>query len=563
MPGLLDMFGGDADPKTQGLLAAAAQILQASGPSLMPHSFGQIAGAGVQGFQQGREQALQQQRERMQMDMLAQQVASATRKNNLINNVIESTFGGGQQSPQAPQAPQPLPMGSTDSDGRTISTPGFFPPSSQASQPSAPGVGAAGFGGVPSSAIAADLAFNNGAKIGEWVNDRAKPTDFAKQLIQSGIAQGSPLFNQLMQANVAKQNYVAPVNTRPGSIIRDPFTQKPIAYNPHIPDGGTPLFDASGNVVGVNALPGATDVTEGMARATAAGKNSVEPITAYDGTQPVFTNKKDAASGGASYTGAPLTPESLEKLKGWAAAGDANSKMLLDAYTASQNKRLTPGLAPGMAESQSALATTGAKRYTDLISQASESPTRVNVYDNILNLSREGVASGPGEAWKNKVKGFAANTPLLGSVVHNWRDDVAGFQELNKFMYQNAQRNWQAAGGTGTDSQLEAFTKANPNDTMFPQALQKMAEWGKAGELALQGKANAMQQWKDANGGNVANQDQFERAWRNNFDPVLFQLKTMDPQSAAQYVANMKAKDPKGYANLMMKATALKNIGGL
>jgi hypothetical protein len=531
----------------------------------MPHSFGQIAGAGVQGYQQGREQALQQQREKMQMDMLAQQVTAATRKNNLINNFLEGALGDGQQPPQtqAVPAPQPLPMGSTASDGRTISTPGFFAPADQAPKQPAPG-GMAGFGGVPSSAIAADLAFNNGAKIGEWVNDRSKPTDFAKQLIQSGIAEGSPLFNQLMQANVAKQNYVAPVNARPGSIIRDPFTQKPIAYNPHIPDGGTPLFDASGNVVGVNALPGAADVTEGMARATAAGKNSVEPITAYDGTQPVFTNKKDAATGGApTWTGGALSLDALEKLRAGAAAGNANSKMVLDAYSTAQNKRLTPGLAPGMAESQSALATTGAKRYNDLVSQASDSPTRVNVYDNILSLSRDGVASGPGQAWINKVKGYVANTPGLSSVAGKWQNDVVGAQELNKFMYQNAQRNWQAAGGTGTDSQLEAFTKANPNDTMFPQALQKMAEWGKAGELALQGKANAMQAWKDANGGNVANQDQFERQWRNNFDPVLFQLKVMDPQSAAQFVANMRAKDPKAYANLMMKATALKNIGGL
>jgi hypothetical protein len=57
--GLLDMFGG-SDPQTQGLLSAAAGILNASGPSLMPRSFGQVLGAGLQGYQQGQTQAQQQ-----------------------------------------------------------------------------------------------------------------------------------------------------------------------------------------------------------------------------------------------------------------------------------------------------------------------------------------------------------------------------------------------------------------------------------------------------------------------------------------------------------------------
>jgi hypothetical protein len=218
---------------------------------------------------------------------------------------------------------------------------------------------------------------------------------------------------------------------------------------------------------------------------------------------------------------------------------------------------------PGYAASQDALATANAKRYGAAIDQAADSPTRVNVYDNILNLSRAGVNSGPGSAWQNQVKGYIANTPFLSSVTNGWRDDVSGFQELNKFMYQNAQRNWQAAGGTGTDAQLEAFTHANPNDRMFPQALQAMAQWGKAGELALQGKTNAMTQWKNQNGGNVANLDQFETTWRKNFDPQLFQLRAMDPQSQSTFVANLKATHPKAYQSLMAKAAALKQLGGL
>lgn len=58
MAGLLDIFGGD--PQSQGLLAAAAQILQASGPSRTPTSLGQILGGGLMAGMGATQQARQQ-----------------------------------------------------------------------------------------------------------------------------------------------------------------------------------------------------------------------------------------------------------------------------------------------------------------------------------------------------------------------------------------------------------------------------------------------------------------------------------------------------------------------
>ena len=57
MAGLFDMFGGS--PQSQGLLAATAQILQASGPSRTPTSLGQILGGGLSAYQQTEQQARQ------------------------------------------------------------------------------------------------------------------------------------------------------------------------------------------------------------------------------------------------------------------------------------------------------------------------------------------------------------------------------------------------------------------------------------------------------------------------------------------------------------------------
>jgi len=51
--GLLDQFGSMSDDQQQGLLAAAAQMLQQSGPSTRPVGLGQILGGGMMAYQDG------------------------------------------------------------------------------------------------------------------------------------------------------------------------------------------------------------------------------------------------------------------------------------------------------------------------------------------------------------------------------------------------------------------------------------------------------------------------------------------------------------------------------
>lgn len=217
---------------------------------------------------------------------------------------------------------------------------------------------------------------------------------------------------------------------------------------------------------------------------------------------------------------------------------------------------IRPGNAPGQNEFMTAQATAAGKRVNDLVAAASDSPTRVNVLDNIINLSKGGVDTGPNAGWVNGFKGVMASVPGFSG----WKDDATGFQELKKYMNQNGLRAWQAAGGSGTDSQLSAAMAANPNDKMFPKAVQTMAQWAKAGELALQGKANAAQ-----NAGINTPQDQtkFETVWRQNMDPRIYQLKLMDPAEAQAFVVNLKKTNPADYQALMKKAQTLHQMGGL
>lgn len=179
-----------------------------------------------------------------------------------------------------------------------------------------------------------------------------------------------------------------------------------------------------------------------------------------------------------------------------------------------------PQYGPGQADTISANTASGSERYNALVATASESPARVNVLDNIIRLAGD-TRTGPGSGWKAAAETAIGQTPGFQGA----KDDAARYNELSKFLHQNALRSWQAAGGTGTNQQLSTIEGANPNTTQDPQTIVALAKYNKAGELALQAKANAHQAWMHQPGNNFANQSDFENEWRQHFDPILYQVK--------------------------------------
>jgi transglycosylase-like protein with SLT domain len=260
---------------------------------------------------------------------------------------------------------------------------------------------------------------------------------------------------------------------------------------------------------------------------------------------------------------AKLPPETQQYLGRMAVAQALPQRGSQNAPQPSQpNQSLRPELPQGQATYMQGQAKDAADRHDATVAAASESPMRINVLDNIIKLSQAGVQTGPGSEWQNTVKGYLANTPGLGKMLGSTQDNVGNFQELQKFMYQNALRNWQAAGGTGTDSQLESAAKANPNDHLFPQALQTIAKWGKASELAVQGKANAQDRFLAQSGNSPTAQINFESTWRNSFDPKVFQYQLMSPQEK-QAFASTQLKTPQAAKAFLAKQQSLQQLGAI
>jgi hypothetical protein len=512
MAGLLDLFGGE-DPQQQGLLGLTAGILGASGPSRMPVSLGQVLGTGLGGFQQARKDALDRQREQAQMDMLQQQVAQATRKNALINNFLAGTLGGGQSSDASgPSSSAQTISGAPSPSGMSAPTPA-----------SAPSAGGNGFGGVPSTAIAADLAFNNGQKIGEWVNDRSKPTDFTKLLTQAGIDPSSTLGRQIIQQQIAKQNNIPLVSGRAGAPMYNPDGSI-AAMAPIIPKNSVPQI-VNGKVVGVSPLTGAAGVEQINSYADQAGKNQAEPLAAYDGSgQPVFTNRLKAASGEPmpGQPGFDVTHMSSTQKK---AFYDAAAKQFsLRPGSTPNTSTIRPGLAPGVEKSISGNVDTMNQDFSDLYAANKNAPVTLAILDNIKKLAPKAITGTSADklAYMNGLLTIGGLQPA--------KDVASATDLLNKNANMLAINMRLGANGGGSDALQALAQAANPNSHMQPDAIIKAAD-EVIGQIKMrQGMYQQLLPYKMNN--DVQGYYGAQRQISSNADPRTFQ-----PDAGAQPAA--------------------------
>ena len=296
--GGMGLMGMLANPQTAGLLGMAGGLLQASGPSRLPVSNGMALGSGFQGMQQGMQNAIQNQRQMLTM--------------RAMQGLLGGPEGSGPQS--SGPAPSMSALGGPNSTmPATMGGSGGSPDGSSAS--GAPQASPAGiYGRTPQQLFQQGMLMNMAGIQGGGDLMRIAvehdptlamqmPTDISKMGYQGGMTPA-----QIQAANaagVAKANYIAPVNARPGAILRDPLTMQPMAFNPNIPAGGTPVFDASGNVVGINSIPGAADVAKTMGAAGAIGKAYGNNTAGYVNGQPAYVNQGALAD---RLTGGGLTP---------------------------------------------------------------------------------------------------------------------------------------------------------------------------------------------------------------------------------------------------------------
>jgi hypothetical protein len=222
---------------------------------------------------------------KMGMDSMGKQA-------QLMGQMYGNAFGTNQPQAQPQQA-------STDAGGMTDgqSGPGVqsMPVSAPGAAPSGAQIGAVMGGSAPAQAVPQQQMPNGALTLpgktpqqsmllfsmlgpdayGKMLEAQTAPTAATLAARQGGMDPVTA--NRLAFRH---DTYNAPIQGT--GIMRDPFTHQPVAFNPEVPAGATPLFDASGNVAGVQPIQGAQGVMQGNAAATAAGGAQFKPVQVYN-----------------------------------------------------------------------------------------------------------------------------------------------------------------------------------------------------------------------------------------------------------------------------------------
>jgi len=346
------------------------------------------------------------------------------------------------------------------------------------------------------------------------------PADFTKLLQQSGIDPNSPIGRQLMQSQVAKQNYIAPISGRPGSTIRDPNDpSRVLGYDAPNIEGAFPVYGPNGMPTGYQQAPGATQAFAAAEGAKTAGKAANTPITAFDAQgNPVFTNELDAAHGG-------------------------------------QGGALRPQAPLGAVAAANVVGTNSANAFQQISDSAADVPNRLLALRQMDQLvSDPKTLLGPGSDAANRFKGVLATfAPGVAPP-----QSVTNGAEFNKWAAQYSARTAQELGLSGSDSRLALAVHATPNGEMTAPALKAIIPQMVGFENAKAGMARAAQTWQQTYGPQSV--QAFRNAWNQNYDPRVYTWMAQGPKAFAQNVAGLSKPEA---ARLRQKYLTLKQIGAL
>lgn len=547
-------------------------LMAASGPSLVPHSFGQDLARGIQTSQQARLTAIQARMAQLQ-----------AQRYGLQNDAIQGVLGNGQigngggdfatpdqaraatANLSAPGAAPNAPMLSSANG-----TPGtsYADPSQAQASPAVTSHLADGMAQDPMFKLG--FAFDPSAASTQYLN-RAypQPTDFVKQLDAAGIDPRSQIGRQLIQQNIAKQNYIAPTSLRGGGYMFDPQTGG-LTNLPTVSPGFQVVRDpVTGQFQEVPIAGGIQAVSASEAAKAGAQAGAKAAVTPYSFTGPdgrTINTTQGNYVGAVTGQGVPTTSVSTpDQVAGTLAARatqmvkegipDDVAQAWLQRQLRAANIGAKPvadaggipgaisGPSPGYTTGQDTVAKSNAQRYQAVMDAGQNAASRMNVYDNLRGLLNNGVQTGYGTQWQNHALSVIMNTPVLSSMIpDSAKKGAIDYQVAMKYIAQGTLQRFQGQKGTGTDAQLEAVAHGNTNPEQLTGAMKSVSRYLESQDMADLAKANAQQAWASQNGFDYSKQDRFENQWREHNNPLVFQYKSADPAGRQEILKSLSAE---------------------
>lgn len=466
---------------------------------------------------------------------------------------IGAMFGGGATDAST-EAPAALAQGAVQGDvGPTNSNAERMGAMLAQGSGAAPQGGGLTIKGMSPGQAKMSFMLDKGAYMGGYMK-QFDPTEQTKMALAAGM--------DPRQANAAalfKNSYIAPVNARPGSILRDPRTNMPMAYNPHIPEGAAPTFDASGNVVGMNPIAGASYAITAAEKAKAMGGAAATPTVAYGptGTPQFSTKAKDVGrADGNPPAGAGVVANdpqagsreiaAIQKsLDTPGAVTDTSSRQMLQqqitelkrqasAYPQPTQGTVTPELPPGLVANANAAQGASAKTmhdsYAKLQSGGSTAQAALDAVDKMQKLAAN-------KNWAQVGK-VATGTTFMSP-------DAAEYEKQRaNLITQLSQQN-----GTGGTDAGRALTGESVPDFGKPKAaIADGLQTLKNQTVAQQLKINFLTPHYQA--GDSKTYTALENKFDQNISPSMVPLLTAQPGPARAAQLQAAAKDPAMRAKL-------------
>lgn len=304
------------------------------------------------------------------------------------------------------------------------------------------------------------------------------------------------------------------------------------------------------SLVNTGAQLAPTTIRSGLTPGVAPAQGGAIPLTMGPGeaSAPV--------AGPPTATGAPtvISKGSFAERTGTAAPGTYTKP----GQASGAPGGMVVGQAPGAAEAQGKTAVAGAEQGIGLQKMADGVPTRKAMFAQLEN-DLDHFASGPGADWQNVAKAWANRNVLPGSMQFDPKS-IASQEQFNKQAVMVAQQQFQALGGTGTDSQLSSTMKTSPNAALSEMGNRGIIQLLKGNEDAISAKNQAWQQWKQQNGADTY--DRFQTAFNKSYNPLVFQAQYMNPEEIQKLRQKLSPKDQEAFARSYAIAKANGWVGG-
>jgi hypothetical protein len=272
---------------------------------------------------------------------------------------------------------------------------------------------------------------------GKALAGRYAPLDLDKKLTEAGITDPA-LRRQIIQANIAKENYIAPVGARGGETMLDPSTRQPFFTAPQ--NGVQTIWTLQGPVQ--SAIPGAPQAQADIAGATTGAKEANTPHYEPDPFHPGQFN--------ATY---PPTPPALQQ-PGQPKAPKVTTPSSISGGTAAD------------LESQKEGAKAGQAYATELSKNATGATEVRRSLSELKNLAHRAAPNAMNEG-KMKLGSYMIAAGMSPESVASFLGvDVGALQAAQKQTATLAVNTIHSMTSRGTNFDLDTFMRNNPNLNM-------------------------------------------------------------------------------------------------